>query len=499
MAEERCCLCIDLKSFYASVECAERGLDPLTTHLVVADESRTEKTICLAVTPSLKALGVPGRPRLFEVVQRVQALNESRRAAAPGGVLVGSSHQAPELEKNPSLALDYVVAQPRMAFYMDYSTRIFQIYCRHVSPEDIHVYSIDEVFIELTSYLKTNRTTPREMAMLLIREVLKETHITATAGIGTNLYLAKIAMDIVAKKMPPDQDGVRIAELDELSYRRLLWAHRPLTDFWRIGPGIARKLEQHGMMTLGDVALASLAPSWEKINQQLLWKLFGVNAELLIDHAWGWEPTRISHIKAYQPESNSISSGQVLSKPYPFAKARIIAAEMADGLALDLVDKGVMTDKLSLYVGYEAGEDEDYTGETAVNYYGKTGPKPAHGSVRLPRRTSSARMIREKIDELFCQIVSDKIPVRRINIAAEEVGTTPRQEAPQQLDLFHLEEQLQEVDAEETSRLEKEHRRQEAVLTIKKKYGKNAILMGFSYEEDATARERNQQIGGHRA
>ena len=473
--KSRTYIAIDLKSFYASVECVERGLDPLTTNLVVADESRTDKTICLAVSPSLKAYGIGGRPRLFEVVQKVEQINKRQR---------------PRLE--------YIVATPRMALYMQVSSRIYSIYLKYVAPEDIHVYSIDEVFIDATDYLITYSCPAHDLAMRMIRDVLATTGITATAGIGTNLYLAKVAMDIVAKHTEPDKDGVRVAQLDEISYRRLLWNHTPLTDFWRVGHGIASRLEAAGIGTMGALARRSLDPAWEAY----LYKLFGVNAELLIDHAWGWEPCTMAHIKAYRPSANSLGSGQVLTEPYSFEKARVVIGEMTDSLVMDLVEKRLVTDQMVIDVSYESvdrprkshsgtvslsdNKDKAYSGELVRDWYGRTVPKPAHGSVNLGRRTSSTRLITEAVLGLFDRIVDRDLYVRRLNVTAANV--TDENAYGHQLDLF-----------EEPFDTDKERRQQEAILEIRRKYGKNAILKGMNFEEGATARERNNQIGGHKA
>ena len=490
-------IAIDLKSFYASQECIARGLDPLTTNLVVADDSRTEKTICLAVSPSLKAHGVSGRARLFEAIQKVKEVNALRRAKAPGREFKGKSWDANELKADPSLEIDFIIAPPRMAHYMECSTKIYQIYLKYVAPEDIHVYSIDEVFIDVTPYLKTYGLTARELTRKLIYEVLETTGITATAGIGTNLYLCKVAMDIVAKKTEPDEFGVRIAELDEMSYRRTLWSHRPLTDFWRVGRGYARKLEQHGLFTMGDVARCSIQ------NEALLYKLFGVNAELLIDHAWGWEPCTIAAIKAYKPTTNSLGSGQVLHCPYTWEKARIIVREMADLLVLDLVDKGLVTDQMVLTIGYDRENLTDpeiskkYTGPVTMDPYGRRIPKHAHGSVNLERKTASTRLITDAVMDLFDRITDPELLVRRVNIVAARVmpeGEIPQEET-QQLDFF-LDYAAKE---REEAQLEREKRRQKAVLSIRKKFGKNAILKGMNYQEGATTRDRNSQIGGHKA
>ena len=492
-------IAIDLKSFYASVECIERGLDPMTTNLVVADISRTEKTIGLAVSPSLKSLGVPGRPRLFEVIQKVKEAN-AKRKYANHGIQSGASSDYRELMKNPALAIDYIVAPPRMAYYMDYSTRIYQVYLKYIAPEDIHPYSIDEVFIDVTDYLKTYKLTARELAMKMILDVLATTGITATAGIGTNLYLCKIAMDIEAKHMPADENGVRIAELDERSYREKLWDHRPLTDFWRVGGGTASKLEKIGIYTMGDIAKCSVGKSHEFYNEDLLYKMFGVNAELLIDHAWGWEPCTIKEIKAYKPESNSISSGQVLQEPYTAEKAKLVVREMTDLLVLDLVDKNLVTDQIVLTIGYDAA-NEGYTGESTTDRYGRSTPKHAHGTGNLSGHTSSTKEILQVTSELYDRIINPKLLIRRINVTAchvldEESAKT--QKAPEQLDIFSMMD-AGEGNAENEHELEKEKQLQHAMLDIKKKFGKNAILKGMNLEEGATAKERNKQIGGHRA
>ncbi len=496
-------IAIDLKSFYASVECAERGLDPLTTNLVVADKKRTEKTICLAVSPALKAYGIPGRARLFEVVQRVQQVNAARKRQLPGGQFKGQSVDANEL-KDPALAVDYLVAPPQMAHYMKRSTEIYQIYLKYIAPEDIHVYSIDEVFIDATNYLATYEMSGRELAMKMIRDVLTETGITATAGIGTNLYLCKIAMDIVAKHIPADQDGVRIAELDEMTYRKLLWTHRPLTDFWRVGRGIASRLEKIGITCMGEIAEYALSPYGE----DRLYREFGVNAELLIDHAWGWEPTTIADIKAYQPENNSISSGQVLQCPYEFDKAKIVVREMADALSLDLVEKQLVTDQIVLTVGYDIDNLKNssktrYQGEVTIDRYGRRVPKQAHGSQNIAIQTSSTRLIVDTTMELFDRIVDPTLLVRRMYVVANHViperDAKPAIPENEQLDLFTDYEALEKERAAEAEKLAKEKRSQEAVIAIREKFGKNAILKGVSYTEGATARERNSQIGGHKA
>lgn len=496
--KQRIYIAIDLKSFYASVECVDRGLDPLDANLVVADESRTVKTICLAVTPSLKSYGISGRARLFEVVQKVREVNGARRRRA-GGSFSGKSHFLSQLNADPSLELSYIVAPPRMAHYMEYSTRIYKIYLQYAAPEDIHVYSIDEVFIDVTAYLRAAGCTAREYAMRMIKQVLKETGITATAGIGSNLYLCKVAMDIVAKHVPADADGVRIAELDEQTYRATLWEHRPITDFWRVGRGYAKKLRDHGLYTMGDIARCSVGTG-AIYNEDLLYNMFGVNAELLIDHAWGWEPCTIADIKAYKPQSNSLSSGQVLQQPYTFQKALIVLTEMADSLALDLVAKGLVTNQIVLTVGYDV-DNEGYNGEYTTDRYGRKIPKHAHGTYNLKSYTSSGRAIRYAATELFSDITNKKLNIRRLNITAARVVKEDEvpEEKPVQLTLFSdAEEDLareQLAKAEE----EKERKRQQAVLEIRKKYGKNAVLKGVSLEEGATAKSRNEQIGGHKA
>lgn len=501
--EERTYLSIDLKSFYASVECMERGLDPMTTHLVVADQRRTEKTICLAVSPSLKAYGIPGRPRLFEVVQRVKEINARRQQLAPGHTLVGASYLDGEVRTHPELALDYLVAPPQMAHYIDFSTRIYQVYLKYVAPEDMHVYSIDEVFMDVTHYLDTYRMTARELAKTILLDVLRTTGITATAGIGTNLYLAKVAMDIEAKHIPPDEDGVRIACLDEMSYRRNLWAHRPLTDFWRVGRGYAKKLERQGLYTMGDIARCSLGKPGDYYNQELLYKLFGVNAQLLIDHAWGWEPCTMADIKSYRPSSNSVGAGQVLQHPYEAEKARLVVREMADLLVLDLVDRRLVTDQITLTVGYDRENlldprrKQTYQGEITTDGYGRAIPKHAHGTAHLDGYTSSTTEIVEAMTKLFDRIINPNLLVRRLNVTANHVCTEQSMPAqpPQQLSLFFDDRVQQQQEALRR----RERQRQQAILGLKKKYGKNAVLRGMNLQEGATARERNNQIGGHKA
>ena len=496
-------IAIDLKSFYASVECRERGLDPMDTNLVVADERRTDKTICLAVTPSLKSYGISGRGRLFEVKQRVREANAGRRHNAPGRQLEGSSYSFSELQKNPALAIDFLIAPPRMAHYMAYSARIYQVYMKYIAPEDIVVYSIDEVFLDVTDYLRTYRLSPHDLARKIILDVLETTGITATAGIGTNLYLCKVAMDIVAKHIPADENGVRIAELDEMSYRRKLWAHQPLTDFWRVGRGYAKKLEENGMFTMGDVARRSLT------DEDLLYQLFGKNAELLIDHAWGWEPCTIEAIKAHKPSVNSLGSSQVLHCPYEAEKARLVLREMADLLALDLVDKGLVTDQIVITVGYDIENLTDparrkrYRGKIVTDHYGRKLPKHAHGTIHLDGYTASTRKIMGAAAELFDRIVDKSLLVRRLNIVAArvipEAEALSKQDTCEQLDLFTDYAALEQQREQERAALDRERRMQKTLLTIKKKFGKNAILRGMNLEDGATAKNRNAQIGGHKA
>lgn len=501
-------IAIDLKSFYASVECIERGLDPMTTNLVVADASRTEKTICLAVSPSLKTHEISGRARLFEVVQKVKEANGKRQQFAPNRTFTGSSYDDNELKTSPELSIDYITATPRMALYVDYSTRIYSVYLKYIAPEDIHVYSIDEVFVDITNYLKTYGLSAHELTMKLILDVLSETGITATAGIGTNLYLAKIAMDIEAKNIVADENGVRIAHLDEMSYRRSLWTHKPLTSFWRVGGGYAKKLEAHGLFTMGDIARCSLGKPTDFHNEALLYKLFGINAELLIDHAWGWEPCAIADVKAYKPSTNSIGSGQVLQYPYTFEKAKLVIREMTEALALDLVDKNLVTDQLVLTVGYDIENLKDpairkaYKGAVTTDHYGREVPKHAHGTANIGGHTSSAKLMTDAVLELYDRIVGENLLIRRLNISANHV--VPENEAPkatpfEQLDLFTDYNAEATKQAREDAELERERKMQETVLIIKKKFGKNAILKGINFEDGATAKDRNQQIGGHKA
>ncbi len=497
-------LCLDLKSFFASVECVERELDPMKTNLVVADKSRTEKTICLAVTPSLKSLGISGRARLFEVVQKVKCANQERIKKVPGRKFEGKSYHSDELQSNPALELDYIIAPPQMAKYIEYSTRIYDVYLKYVAHEDMHIYSIDEVFIDITNYLKTYEMTARELAMTIIRDVLKTTGITATAGIGTNMYLAKIAMDIMAKKMPMDQDGVRIAELDEMSYRKELWEHRPLTDFWRVGRGYAKRLDENNLYTMGDVARASLEPYGE----DRLYRLFGVNAELLIDHAWGYEPCTIEHIRQYKPENKSMGEGQVLHCPYDFEGARLIVREMLELLSLKLVSQRLVTDQIVLTIGYDIENLTDverrrnYKGEITTDFYGRRVPKHAHGTANIGRHTASTMLITNAALALFDEIVNRDLLVRRVNISANHIineSDVQEKQTYEQLDLFSDYNEIQKQREQEELALKKERTLQETTLTIKQRYGKNAILKGFNLQEGATTIERNKQIGGHAA
>lgn len=501
-------IAIDLKSFYASVECKERNRDPLTTNLVVADQSRTQKTICLAVSLALKKYGIPGRPRLFEVIQKVKEANSDRKWKAPNHTFTGASDDSEELCENPALEIDYIVASPRMALYMEYSTKIYNIYLKYIAPEDIHIYSIDEVFMDVTNYLAAYNLTPEELAMKMIRDVLQTTGITATAGIGTNLYLSKIAMDIVAKHIEPNKDGVRIARLDEMSYRKLLWNHRPLTDFWRVGGGYAKKLAENGLYTMGDIARCSIGKTNEFYNEELLYKLFGINAELLIDHAWGHEPCTMQDIKAYKPETNSVSSGQVLHCAYEFDKAKLVVKEMVDLMVLDLVEKGLVTDQIVLTIGYDienltdADRRRQYYGEITVDRYGRKVPKHAHGTANLKRQTSSTHLITDAVMQLYDKIVYPKLLIKRITVTANHLVEESRAEQTpkyEQLDLFTDYSVQQEQQAAENADLEREKRMQKAMIDIKKKFGKNAILKGMNLEEGATAKDRNEQIGGHKA
>ena len=492
--------CIDLKSFYASVECVERGLDPLKTNLVVADESRTDKTVCLAVTPSLKAYGIHGRARLFEVKQKVKEINAERSLKVLGRKFAGKSVDSDELAKKHNLELDFIKAVPRMAYYIKYSTDIYGIYLKYLSEEDIYPYSVDEVFCDITNYLRTANKSPKEFVTMMIQDVFKTTGITATAGIGTNLYLAKIAMDIVAKHVDPNEYGVRIACLDEQRYRKLLWSHKPITDFWRVGKGYAKKLEQNGIYTMGDIARCSVE------NEEKLYKLFGINAEFLIDHAWGYEPVKIEDIKSYTPTTNSLSSGQVLHCPYDYERTKLIVKEMADSLVLDLVEKRLVTNQIVLTIGYDIENlinlaiANNYNGEVTIDRYGRSVPKHAHGTINLKEYTSSTIDILKAVEDLYERIINKKLLTRRITIVANNVireEKIPKKNF-QQLDLFMDYKKIEQQNKEKESKRKKENNLQHAVLDIKRKYGKNAILRGMNFEEGRTMRERNKQIGGHK-
>lgn len=493
-------IAIDLKSFYASVECVERGLDPLDTNLVVADESRTRKTICLAISPSLKTLGLGGRARLFEVDQKVADANFKRKFEFPSHRLNGKSVSYRELQQDSSLAIDFLIAPPRMGFYIDYSTRIYNIYLKFIAPEDIHVYSIDEVIIDATTYLTVYNITARDLARKMIREVLNSTGITATAGIGTNMYLCKVAMDIMAKKMPPDKDGVRIAELDEMSYRRELWTHKPITDFWRIGSGIAGRLSPYGVHTMGDIARLSIT------NEPLLYNMFGVNAELIIDHAWGWEPVTMAMVKNYRPNSHSTGSGQVLTSPYTIDKARNVIMEMAESVALDLVERKLLASKIEIVIGYDQSSlDSDeiaqmYDGKVVRNHFGRMVPASGHATANLQEPTSSSSIISKAVSMAYDKAANPLLLVRRLYVTAcglipeSTVGSSPRQ-----LHLFSDYLSESEHVVSESSRQNRERRLQETMLKIKRMYGKNAILKGLNFADGATQRTRNTQIGGHHA
>lgn len=492
---KRCYISIDLKSFYASVECIERDLDPLDTCLVVADSSRTEKTICLAVSPALKAYGTGGRPRLFEVVQKLREVNYKRGTA-------GKSYSAKVLNEHPEFAVDYIIAPPRMQLYIDYSSRIYDVYQHFIAPEDIHVYSIDEVFIDATAYLETYKVSAHELAMTIIRAVLKETGVTATAGIGTNMYLCKVAMDIVAKKMLPDKDGVRIAELDEMSYRRELWEHQPLTDFWRVGRGYAKTLAQYNIFTMGDISRQSV------VNEELLYRLFGVNAELLIDHAWGWEPVTMAEVKSYRSETRSMSSGQVLQEPYTAEKARNVILEMADAVSFDLIEQGIVTDQLVITIGYDVESltnkaiGATYNGRIKKDYYGRNVPVHSHGTINLDHPTSSSKILIEKTAELYDRIVNPGLLIRRLTLSINHLtdeSKVNKQKYAVQLDLFSDYDEIKRKQEEEERELTKERKRQETLLNLRKKFGKNIVLKGLNYADGATQKDRNQQIGGHKA
>ena len=501
-------IAIDLKSFYASVECKERDLNPMTTNLVVADASRTEKTICLAVSPALKAYGIPGRARLFEVVQKVKEINHQRLQKAPGKRFAGSATDAEELAEHPEWKLDYITAPPRMALYLQRSTEIYNIYLKYIAPEDIHVYSIDEVMMDVTHYLGTYQMNAEELAAKIMEDIYDTVGMVATAGIGTNLYLCKVAMDIVAKHMPADEHGARIAVLDEMSYRKLLWNHRPITDFWRVGRGYARKLAEYGMYTMGDVARCSIGKETDFYNEDLLYRLFGINAELLIDHAWGWEPVEMSDIKSYKPENNSICSGMVLQCAYDAVHARLVLREMADLLSLDLVEKGMVTDQIVLTVGYDIENlsrleiRKKYHGPVTTDHYGRKVPKHAHGTQNLKEHTASTRLLIEAAEGLYDRLVNPDLLIRRFTITANHVireNEAAKKASYEQLDLFTDYGALEQQRKEEQAELEKEKKMQQAMLSIKKKFGKNAILKGMNLEEGAMARQRNDQIGGHKA
>ena len=501
-------IAMDLKSFYASVECVDRGLDPLNTNLVVADASRTQKTICLAVSPSLKSYGIPGRARLFEVISKVREVNAMRKVRSPGGRFLGKSTFADELQRHPELEVGFVTATPRMARYLEYSTQIYNIYLKYIAPEDMHVYSIDEVFLDVTHYLKTYGLTAKKLAEKIIQNILKETGITATAGIGTNLYLCKVAMDIVAKHIEPDANGVRIASLNERSYRKILWDHRPLTDFWRVGRGYAQKLEAAGLYTMGDIARCSIGKENEYYNEELLYKMFGVNAELLIDHAWGYEPCTMDFVKSYQPEQNSMGAGQVLHCPYSGKQAKLVVKEMTDQLVLDLVEKQLVTDQIVLTIGFDRENlanqkgKSQFKGEVATDRYGRKVPKHAHGTANLEKWTSSTKKIMEAVLELYDRIVDPELLVRRITITANHVvseSAAQEKNGFEQLSLFDNDPDEPQKKQQEQEELEREKKMQKAVLDIKKKYGKNAVLKGMNLQDGATAAKRNRQIGGHRA
>ena len=498
---EKIYACIDLKSFYASVECVERKLDPLNTNLVVADNSRTEKTICLAVSPSLKQYGLSGRSRLYEVIKKVKEINNQRKWKIPNHKFIGSSYIDSNLREYPELSLDYIIATPRMSLYMQYSTRIYNIYLKYLSPNDIHVYSIDEIFCDLTPYLSFNKMKPVEFITKIVHDVYDTTGITATAGIGTNMYLAKVAMDIVAKHKKPNKKGVRIACLDELMYRKLLWNHTPITDFWRVGNGYSNKLEKYNMHTMGDIARCSID------NEELLYKLFGINAELLIDHAWGWEPTTIEHIKAYKPSTNSLSSGQVLHEPYDYENTKLIVKEMTDLLSLDLVSKKLVTDQIVLTIGYDVENltnpkiRDIYIGEITLDYYGRRIPKPSHGTIRIDHHTSSSTIITNKVVELYKKITNKHLLVRRINISVNNLineSLLKDKIIYEQYDIFTDFEKIAKQKNEEKENEKQEKKLQNTILNIKNKYGKNAILKGMNYLSGGTTIERNRQIGGHK-
>ncbi len=504
---ERTYIAIDLKSFYASVECVERGFDPLKTNLVVADPTRTEKTICLAVSPSLKSYGIPGRARLFEALSKLKEVNTSRRLKLPNKKFNGKSFLDEELKNNPDYEITFIQAPPRMALYMEYSTKIYGIYLKYIAPEDMHVYSIDEVFIDATHYLKKYKMTAGELARTMISDVLQNTGITATAGIGPNMFLCKVALDIYAKHIPADENGVRIAELNEKTYRELMWSHTPITDFWRIGKGTAKRLEAHGMYTMGDIALCSVGEKNSYYNEDLLYKIFGVNAELIIDHAWGWEPCTIEDIRSYKPTNNSLTTGQVLQEPYTYEKAKLIVREMTELLVLDLVEKALVTDQIVLTIGYDIENltnidiSRKYRGEVTTDHYGRKVPKHAHGTGNLQGYTSSTKEIMQVTMDLFDRIINEELLVRRINVVANHVIAEKDVPVPEavQLSLFGDYGEEQKKKEQRENNLQKEKNMQKAVITIRNKFGKNAILKGMNFKEGATTRERNRQIGGHKA
>ena len=504
---ERTYIAIDLKSFYASVECMERGLDPLKTNLVVADPTRTEKTIGLAVSPSLKSYGIPGRARLFEALSKLKEVNTSRRLKLPDKKFNGKSFLDEELKNNPDYEITFIQAPPRMALYMEYSTKIYSIYLKYIAPEDMHVYSIDEVFIDATHYLKKYKMTAAELARTMITDVLENTGITATAGIGPNMFLCKVALDIYAKRIPADENGVRIAELNEKTYRELMWSHTPITDFWRIGKGTAKRLEAHGMYTMGDIALCSVGEKNSYYNEDLLYKIFGVNAELIIDHAWGWEPCTIADIRAYKPTNNSLTTGQVLQEPYTCEKAKLIVREMTELLVLDLVEKALVTDQIVLTIGYDIENltnidiSRKYHGDVTTDHYGRKVPKHAHGTGNLQSYTSSTKEIMQVTMDLFDRIINEDLLVRRINVVANHVIAEKDIPVPEavQLSLFSDYGEEKKKKEQRENNLQKEKDMQKAVIKIRNKFGKNAILKGMNFKEGATTRERNGQIGGHKA
>lgn len=493
---------IDLKSFYASVECKERNLNPLTTNLVVADSTRTEKTICLAVSPSLKQYGIGGRARLFEVIQRLREVNKERKYKNNIKSFIGKSYDDEELKSNPNLEISYIIAPPRMAYYMKYSTDIYNVYLKYIAPEDIYVYSIDEIFCDITKYLKLYKLTKEELITKMIVDVYKTTGITATGGIGTNMYLCKVAMDILAKHANPNKEGVRIATLDEMSYRKYLWSHKPLTDFWRVGKGYAKRLEENNIHTMGDIARCSL------YNEELLYKLFGVNAELLIDHSWGYEPTTIKDIKSYKPQAKSLCSGQVLLCSYDYEKTKVVIKEMAEAISLDLVSKKYITDQLVLHIDYDIEcltnpeYSKYYNGEIVTDRYGRSVPKPAHGTLRLKRKTSSTKLITEGFLKLYDVIINKKMLIKKINMYVANLSSEleiKETHEIKQFDLFTDYEEIERKEKAEKEALEKEHKVQETLINLRSRFGKNAILKGINIKSESTAIERNNQIGGHKA